>query len=78
MEKHCEMCGCIITAIDGRRKYCDSCRKVRKSFQNADAAKHYRQIARQKRKDEHLQIVRMQKENEILRAEIVRLREIWR
>lgn len=75
MQKRCEMCGNLIDTLDNRRKYCDGCRNVRKSFQDADAAKHYRQIARQKRKDEHLQLVRLQKENEILRAEIVRLRE---
>ena len=76
MERHCEMCGGILHSTDNRRKYCDGCREVRKSFQLANAQKAWRERAAARRKEERDELKRLRKENENLQAEIIRLREI--
>ena len=78
MRKYCEMCGNLMTTKDGRRKYCDSCRKVRKGFQDAYAAKEYRLRAKEKRKEAAARLRQLENENQRLRDEIIRLRTLAR
>lgn len=67
MQKRCEMCGNPIEANDNRRKYCDGCRKVRKSLFDADALKRYRKAARDKRKQDAERLKQLEAENNRLR-----------
>lgn len=47
--KPCAMCGQMIEVPDNRRKYCDSCREVRKHLFDKNALIKYREEAREKR-----------------------------
>lgn len=67
--KPCAMCGNIIEARDGRRKYCDSCRELRKHFFDRNAAAEFRKRAREKHKMEKQTIAEQN-------AEIARLRKV--
>ena len=76
MERHCEMCGGSLNSTDKRRKYCDGCREVRKSFQLANAQKAWRERAAARRKEEREELKRLRAANEYLYEEVIRLREI--
>lgn len=67
MQKRCEMCGNPIEAQDNRRKYCDGCRKARKSLFDAAALKRYRKAARDKRKQDAERLKQLEAENNRLR-----------
>ena len=69
LRKPCAMCGNIIEARDGRRKYCDSCRELRKHFFDRNAAADFRKRAREKHKMEKQMIADQT-------AEIARLRKV--
>lgn len=75
MLKRCEMCGNQIEAQDNRRKYCDSCRKLRKHFFDANAVKKSRDAARERRKQDKETIMKQAEEIALLRAELIRQRE---
>lgn len=72
--KKCEMCGNAIEVKDNRRKYCDGCRKARKQIFDENAMKKHREKARMRRERERERIQELLRENEALRAEIIRLR----
>lgn len=63
------MCGKTIEALDGRRKYCDDCREIRKHFFDKNAVENFRKRAKEKRRAEKELI-----ENQS--AEIQRLKKI--
>lgn len=67
MQKRCEMCGNPIEANDNRRKYCDGCRKARKSIFDAAALEKHRQAARDKRKQDAERLKQLEAENNRLR-----------
>lgn len=76
MQKRCEMCGNLIDTLDNRRKYCDGCRKARKSLFDADALKRYRKAARDKRKQDAERLKQLEEENERLRELLTIERQI--
>lgn len=63
---------------DNRRKYCDSCRKVRKHFFDENAVHRARELSKQRRKEREEELRRLQVEEIELKKEILRLREIAR
>lgn len=67
MQKLCEMCGNPIEALDGRRKYCDGCRKARKALFDSAALQKHRQAAREKRKHDAERLKQLEEENQRLR-----------
>ena len=67
VQKRCEMCGNPIEAQDNRRKYCDGCRKARKSLFDAAALDKYRKAARDKRKQDAERRKQLEAENQRLR-----------
>lgn len=75
MLKNCEMCGNQIEAKDNRRKYCDSCRKVRKHFFDANAVAKFREDARKRRKQERETILKQAAEIEALKRQVLQQRE---
>lgn len=70
MTKTCEMCARPFEAKDGRRKYCDDCRKARKKMFDYNAVRKARDAARQRRKDIETQNAELIRENEELREQI--------
>lgn len=63
---------------DNRRKYCDSCRKVRKHFFDENAVHRARELSRQRKKEREEEFLRLQEEEIELKKEILRLRELAR
>lgn len=69
MQKTCEMCARPFEVKDGRRKYCDDCRKARKKMFDYNAVRKARDAARQRRKDIETQNAELIRENEELREQ---------
>ena len=70
MQKICEMCARPFECKDGRRKYCDDCRKARKKMFDYNAVRKARDAARQRRKDIEQQNADLIRENYELREQI--------
>ena len=70
MQKKCEMCARPFECKDGRRKYCDDCRKARKKMFDYNAVRKSRDAARQRRKDIEQNNADLIRENYELREKI--------
>jgi glutaredoxin len=64
------MCARSFEAKDGRRKYCDDCRKARKKMFDYNAVRKARDAARQRRKDIEQQNADLIRENYDLREKV--------
>lgn len=73
MQKICEMCARPFEAKDGRRKYCDDCRKARKKIFDYNAVRKARDAARQRRKCIEQENADLIRENFKLREKIQEL-----
>lgn len=74
MQKTCEMCARPFECKDGRRKYCDDCRKARKKMFDYNAVRKARDAARQRRKDIEQQNADLIRENYALREQVEELK----
>ena len=70
MKKECQMCGRQFDAADGRRRFCDDCRKARKKMFDYNAVRKARDAARQHRKEIEKQNAELIRENEALREQV--------
>ena len=74
IEIECKMCGRKVLVPDRRRKFCDPCRKARKTMFDRDAVKKFREAAKERRKAMERQNLELIEENRLLREQIAILK----
>lgn len=83
-DKYCELCGAYIGNMETwgkgyysfiRTKYCDRCRDDMKRRHEKERSKKYRKRSKQISEEETAQLDLLKKENELLRKNIIKLRE---
>ena len=80
--KFCECCGKFISDINNNdyyshisKKYCSACSVKSKKEKNLASVKAYRKRKKQKDKFRDEQLELLQEENELLRLQVIKLRE---
>ena len=79
MQKQCAMCNKVLEIVDWyafiRTKYCPACAAEMKRMQDRDRMREIRRLSRERKAQLETTCKRQREEIELLRAEIISLRE---